>query len=57
MIITQMSDRERSPNTNETFTVSELETMNATSQAAARATMIKAAVRLTSRIFRCRRVG
>lgn len=57
MIITQMSDRDTSPKTNETFTVSELDTMNPMSHAAASATAITPAIRFTSRYFQRRRGG
>jgi hypothetical protein len=48
MIITQISDSETFPNTNDTRTVSEFETMKATSQIATRATITNATICLRS---------
>lgn len=48
MIITQISDSVTSPNTNETRTVSEFDTMNATSQMATSAITANTAMRFRS---------
>jgi hypothetical protein len=52
MIITQISDRDTCPMTNETLTVSEFDTMNATSQSATSARITSATRRLRSGLVR-----